>query len=356
MGESSHEAPRAQVAIVGAGPAGLVLCHMLARRDIDSVVLESRSRSTSRAGSAPGCSSRARSMCCSPAGWASGWTARASSTTEWSCASAARDTGSPSDRARRWRGISDLRAAEIVKDLIAARLAAGGCRCVSRPRHGVAGVDADSPAVIYRRTATASTARLRRHRRMRRLPRRVPRCRPRGHAADREHGYPFGWLGILAEVPPSTRGARSTPISERGFALHSLRSPKISRLYLQCRRTTRTSPAGRTSGSGPSSRAVRRDDGWELEDGPILEKGITPMRSFVAEPMQHGRLFLAGDAAHIVPPTGAKGLNLAVADVRGARQTRWSRWYDERYAPSCWTPTRTPASGGSGAPSTSRSG
>ena len=127
---------------------------------------------------------------------------------------------------------------------------------------------------------------------------------------EHELVYPFSWLGILAEAPPSTDEliyARH----ERGFALHSMRSPTVSRLYLQ---VAEDEPLD----DWPDERVwdelrVRIGD---VNEGPIVDKGITPMRSFVCEPMQHGRLFLAGDAAHIVPPTGAKGLNLAVNDVR----------------------------------------
>ena len=127
--------------------------------------------------------------------------------------------------------------------------------------------------------------------------------------------YPFAWLGILAEVAPSSDELIYCH-SDRGFALHSLRSPELSRLYLQ------VEPSERIE-SWPDDRIwaelqarFATDDGWTLHEGPIVEKGITPMRSVVFAPMQHGQLFLAGDAAHIVPPTGAKGLNLAVADVR----------------------------------------
>src|SRR5207342_1276208 len=126
--------------------------------------------------------------------------------------------------------------------------------------------------------------------------------------------YPFGWLGILAAVAPSNDELVYAH-HERGFALLSLRSPELSRLYVQCR-------PDEDIDAWPDERIweelqVRLGlPGWTLTEGPILEKGITPMRSFVAEPLRHGRLFLAGDAAHIVPPTGAKGLNLAVHDVR----------------------------------------
>ena len=139
--------------------------------------------------------------------------------------------------------------------------------------------------------------------------------------------YPFGWLGILAAVAPSNDELVYAH-HERGFALLSLRSPELSRLYLQCR-------PDEDIDDWPDERIweelqVRLGlPGWTLAEGPMLEKGITPMRSFVAEPMRHGRLFLAGDAAHIVPPTGAKGLNLAVHDVRLLADAL-AEWYAHR--------------------------
>ncbi len=144
-----------------------------------------------------------------------------------------------------------------------------------------------------------------------------------------EREYPFAWLGILADVPPSCDEliyARH----ERGFALHSMRSPQVSRLYLQ------VAPDEDLAAWSDERIWAELDarfamPGWTLEHGPITEKGITPMRSFVAEPLRHGRLFLAGDAAHIVPPTGAKGLNLAAADVTllAAAITQWHDKADE---------------------------
>jgi p-hydroxybenzoate 3-monooxygenase len=138
-------------------------------------------------------------------------------------------------------------------------------------------------------------------------------CRPAipyGVIEEQEFVYPFSWLGILVEAPPST-DELIYAWHEHGFALHSMRSSELSRLYLQM-------PNDERLENGPDERI------WEelgvrigkVNEGRILDRGITPMRSFVSEPMQHGRLFLAGDAAHIVPPTGAKGLNLAVNDVR----------------------------------------
>jgi p-hydroxybenzoate 3-monooxygenase len=138
-------------------------------------------------------------------------------------------------------------------------------------------------------------------------------CRPSIPApalTEYELTYPFSWLGVLAEAPPST-DELIYAWHERGFALHSMRSPSISRLYLQVSNDERLE-------AWPDERIwdeLRTRIG-KVNAGPIIDKGITPMRSFVCEPMRHGRLFLAGDAAHIVPPTGAKGLNLAVNDVR----------------------------------------
>src|SRR6202041_1490910 len=130
-----------------------------------------------------------------------------------------------------------------------------------------------------------------------------------------ERVFPFAWLGILAAAPPSSAELIYC-YHDRGFALHSMRTPEIPRLYLQC-------AADEDLAQWPDRRIweelqtrLTTRDGRRLTEGAILQKGVTGMRSFVAEPMQYGRLFLAGDSAHIVPPTGAKGLNLAVADVR----------------------------------------
>jgi p-hydroxybenzoate 3-monooxygenase len=143
-------------------------------------------------------------------------------------------------------------------------------------------------------------------------------CRPAMPSAVlrvHERVYPFAWLGILAKVRPASDELIYT-YNERGFALLSMRSPEISRLYLQCDPDEDIAEWSDDRIWAELRTRMATRDGWKLADGPILQKGITPMRSFVAEPMRHGKMFLLGDAAHIVPPTGAKGLNLAVADVR----------------------------------------
>jgi p-hydroxybenzoate 3-monooxygenase len=140
-----------------------------------------------------------------------------------------------------------------------------------------------------------------------------------------EHAYPFAWLGILAAVPPSCEELIYA-VHERGFALHSMRTPSISRLYLQVGpdESLDAWPDERIWAELQTRFAL--DGKKVLNEGPILSRGVTAMRSFVVEPMQHGRLFLAGDAAHIVPPSAAKGLNLAVADVR-TLATAFTAWY-----------------------------
>jgi p-hydroxybenzoate 3-monooxygenase len=130
-----------------------------------------------------------------------------------------------------------------------------------------------------------------------------------------ERIFPIGWLGILAEAPPASRELIYSS-HERGFALLSMRSPQISRVYLQCRPDEDLAEWPDDRIWEELQRRFETCGGFRLNEGPILQKGVTAMRSFVTEPMQFGRLYLAGDAAHIVPPTGAKGLNLAAADVR----------------------------------------
>jgi len=204
---------------------------------------------------------------------------------------------------------------EVVKDLIAARLESGGALYFEVEDVALHGLDGDAPSITFRHAGAGHELRCDV----------VAGCDGfhgvcRGAVPDdvltvRSREYPYGWLGILADVAPST-DELIYAMHPRGFALHSLRSPTKSRLYLQ------VAPDERIE-AWPDARIweelhtrLARDDGWELDEGPVLEKGITPMRSFVAEPLRHGRLFLAGDACHIVPPTGAKGLNLAVADVK----------------------------------------
>jgi p-hydroxybenzoate 3-monooxygenase len=214
---------------------------------------------------------------------------------------------------------------EVVKDLIAARLATGRPLLFEVTDVRVHGFESDTPVVRFRRQGED-----------------VELgcdfiagcdgfhgvCRdsiPSGVLTAFDREYPFAWLGILAAAPPSNEELIYA-YHERGFALHSMRSPTLTRLYLQVR-------PDEDVAEWPDERIWEELErrlgleGWTLQTGEILEKGITGLRSYVVEPMQHGRLFLAGDAAHIVPATGAKGLNLAVADVRllAAALASWYR-------------------------------
>jgi p-hydroxybenzoate 3-monooxygenase len=225
---------------------------------------------------------------------------------------------------------------EVVKDLIAARLETGRPLLFEVSEVRVRGFDSDSPAVGFRHDGEDVELRCDF----------IAGCDgyhgvcresiPDGVLSPFERVYPFAWLGILAAAPPSNEELIYA-YHERGFALHSMRSPSITRLYLQVRPDEELAEW--------SDERIWEElecrlglEGWTLNTGQILEKGVTELRSFVVEPMQCGRLFLAGDAAHIVPATGAKGLNLAVADVRllAAGLASWYRDGDgsllERYS------------------------
>ncbi len=205
---------------------------------------------------------------------------------------------------------------EVIKDLVKARLDAGAPIEFGVKDVTLQDLDTESPKVRYRDGADA----------VRELQcDYVAGCDgfhgvsrpaiPSRRRTEFTRTYPFGWFGILVEAPPATDELIYAH-HERGFALVSTRSPQIQRLYLQCdpEDAVKNWPDARIWDELHTRLATQ--DGWRLTEGRIFQKGIVAMRSFVVEPMQYGRLFLAGDAAHIVPPTGAKGLNLAVADVR----------------------------------------
>jgi p-hydroxybenzoate 3-monooxygenase len=306
---------RTQVGIVGAGPAGLLLSHLLALGGVDSIVIETRSRAY--------CEARQR------AGMLESTTVellRAVGLGQRLDAEGLEHNGIylQFDGERHHVNFRELTGGrwvtiyaqtEIVKDLIRARVADRAALEFEVSETEVADLDSDHPVLRYTDSAGQ------RHE--------VTCgaiagcdgfhgiCRPAiprgGLRLVAERSYPYGWLGILAKAPPSTDEVIYCR-HEDGFALHSMRTPEVGRLYLQV-------PADEDITTWPDDRIwdeLQRRlgvPGWELQTGPVLEKGITPMRSFVATPMQYRRMYLAGDAAHIVPPTGAKGLNLAVADV-----------------------------------------
>jgi p-hydroxybenzoate 3-monooxygenase len=204
---------------------------------------------------------------------------------------------------------------KVVEDLTDARFATGGRIFFAAEDVSVHGLDSSAPLIRFRSDSEADEVQ----------SDFIAGCDgfhgvcrpsvPAGVLTEFQRIYPFAWLGMLAEVEPSSEELIYSR-HDRGFALHSMRSPRLTRLYLQV-------APDEEIGNWPDeriwaelARRLETRDGFTLKRGPILQKGITPMHSFVVEPMQYGRLMLAGDAAHIVPPTGAKGLNLAIADVR----------------------------------------
>jgi p-hydroxybenzoate 3-monooxygenase len=293
---------RTQVGIVGGGPAGLLLSHLLALRGIDSVLIEIRSREY--------CEARQRAGVLED-----GSVALQQGLVHGGIYLQFEGQRRHLDfRDLAGRTVTVYAQTEVVKDLITRRLADRGALEFSVTDTTVSDLDTDRPVLRY--TDAAGTQHEVTCDAIAGCDGFHGICRPAippGVLTTWERDYPYAWLGILADVPPSTDELIYAH-HENGFALHSLRSPTVSRLYLQ------VSPDEDTA-AWPDERIwaelARRFGlpGWTLQRGPIVDKSITPMRSFVSAPMRYGRLFLAGDAAHIVPPTGAKGLNLALADV-----------------------------------------
>ncbi|MEV8070160.1 4-hydroxybenzoate 3-monooxygenase [Streptomyces sp. NPDC085995] len=305
---------RTTVGIIGAGPAGLLLARLLRDAGIESVVLESRDRAYVEQRQRAGILEQGTVD-----------VLRAAGAGERMDREGLRHDGIELRFARRrhrvdfpaltgGRSVTVYAQTEVCKDLIALQLKEGGPLLFEAQALAVEGAGGDRPVVRFRHEGRE----------------RVLECDyvvgcdgfwgvarqavPAALSRVFERTYPFGWLGVLADVAPS-HDELVYARHDRGFALLSMRSPAVSRLYLQV-------PAGADPDDWTDDeiwdeleRRLETDDDWRLTRGPITQKSVTPMRSYVHEPMRHGRLFLAGDAAHIVPPTGAKGLNLAVGDV-----------------------------------------
>ncbi len=305
---------RTQVGIVGAGPAGLLLSHLLALRGIDSIVVENRSRAYCEARQRAGLLEAGTVELLRKVGLGQRMDAEGLEHGGIYLQFAGERHHLDFRDLTGGRWVTIWAQTEIVKDLIQARLAAGAQVEFEVSGTEVADLDEDRPLLRY--TDAAGT-------------RHDVRCdviagcdgfhgicrdsMPPGLVRVAERGYPYSWLGILATVPPSTDELIYSR-HEDGFALHTMRTPQVSRLYLQVSEDEEIEhwPDDRIWAELRHRLVI---PGWALADGPITEKAISPMRSFVASPMRYRRLFLAGDAAHIVPPTGAKGLNLAMADV-----------------------------------------
>ncbi|MGH3086795.1 MAG: 4-hydroxybenzoate 3-monooxygenase [Rubrobacteraceae bacterium] len=304
---------KTQVGIVGGGPAGLVLSHLLHLQGVESVVLEARSRdeleNEIRAG-----------------------------VLEQHTADLLEEIGA-GERMRREGSIhhginlrfdgrteridfEDLVGKsvtlygqhEVVKDLIKARLAADGKILFGAEATEIHDVETDAPKVLFEKDGVREELKCEFVVGVDGFYGIGRRAIPESVRKEYVKLYPFGWFGILVAAPPST-GELIYANHERGFSLVSTRSPEIQRMYFQCDPTEDANDWS-SDRIWTEMRARLDSDDWKLTDGEILQKNVVQMRSFVTEPMRHGRLFIAGDAAHIVPPTGAKGMNLAVADVR----------------------------------------
>jgi len=304
---------RTQVAVVGAGPAGLILAALLQAAGVEAVVLEARSREYVEARVRAGVLEQGTVDLLARAGADERLRREGIVHGGIYLQFDGERHHVPMSELTGGRSIVVYGQTEVVKDLIALRLEQGLPLLFDVSDVAVHDIESDAPFVTFTHDGTAQ-----------RLDCDVIAgcdgfhgvCRPAiaSVLSTFEREYPFGWLGILADAPPSTDELVYAH-SPRGFALLSLRSPTRSRLYVQVAHDEDVAewPDDRVWEELRLRTAV---EGFELHEGPVLEKGVTGMRSFVVEPMQHGRLFLAGDAAHIVPPTGAKGLNLAAHDVR----------------------------------------
>ncbi|HXJ83283.1 MAG TPA: 4-hydroxybenzoate 3-monooxygenase [Candidatus Methylomirabilis sp.] len=315
---------RTQVVIVGAGPSGLLLSHLLSQQGVDSVVLERRTREYVEQRVRAGLLEQGTVDLLREAGLADRLDREGLVHEGFELRFDGSHYRLPFTELTGWTTCM-YGQQEVVKDLIKAREAAGGHVYFAVDDVRLVDVETDAPRVSC--TVQGELVEI--------VGDFLAGCDgfhgvcrhaiPEEARTTYEHAYPFAWLGILASVPPSTVEL-IYGVHERGFALHSMRSPAVSRLYLQ------VSPAEPLA-NWPDERiwAELRTrfalDGREvLNEGPIMSRGVTEMRSFVIEPMQYRRLFLVGDAAHIVPPSAAKGLNLAVADVR-LLATALTAWY-----------------------------
>ena len=306
---------RTQVGIIGAGPAGLLLAHLLQRQGIESAVIENRARDYVEHRVRAGVLEQGSVDLLNDSGV--GARLQREGLVHHGIELRFGGQGHRIDMTALTGGrcITVYGQQEVVRDLIRARIDAGREIMFAVSDVRVADIDSSAPKITLVRDGEKIEL----------VCDIIAGCDgfhgvcrpsiPAGVLSTFERTYPFAWLGILAAAPP-THDELIYAYHQRGFALYSMRSPEVTRLYLQ------VAPE-EDIGNWPDERIwedlhtrLETDDGWKLREGAITEKGITGMRSFVVEPMQYGRMFLAGDAAHIVPPTGAKGMNLALADVR----------------------------------------
>ncbi len=305
---------RTQVGIIGAGPAGLLLARVLQLQGIDSVVIEAQSRAYVEQRVRAGLMEHDACQQMRDAGVGARMDREGLLHEGIVLRFDGRSHRIPLTELSGGRQVRVYGQQEVVKDLIAARVADGLPLYFGAQASAIEGIDGARPVIRFRHAGVEKSI----------ACDFVAGC-DGFHGISRasmpadvmrvfERVYPFGWLGILAEAAPASHELVYASHAN-GFALLSMRSPTVSRLYLQCAPDEDVAAWPDARIWGELETRLADDAGFALTRGPIFQKGVTPLRSFVAEPMRHGRLFLAGDAAHIVPPTGAKGLNLAFADV-----------------------------------------
>lgn len=304
---------RTQVGIIGAGPAGLLLARLLKVHGIDSVILEARSRDYVEARIRAGVLEQGTVSLMEEAGVAD----------RLHRDGLVHDGVEITVAGRRFRidfrdlvgkTVTVYGQTEMTKDLIAARLAGDGPIVWQAADVVLYGIESAQPRLSYRLAGVEHTL----------VCDFIAGCdgfhgvsRPALPAAKSrtfERTYPFGWIGILADVPPCSDELIYASHAH-GFSLASMRSPTRSRYYIQCALDEKIEEWSDARIWDELELRLASDPPPRITRGPSIEKSVAPLRSFVSTPMQHGRLFLAGDAAHIVPPTGAKGLNLAASDV-----------------------------------------
>jgi p-hydroxybenzoate 3-monooxygenase len=314
-----------QVGIVGAGPGGLLLSHLLHLEGIESIVIETQTRQHVEERIRAGVLEQGTVDLLNASGIGERMHREGLIHHGIELRFGRRGHRIDMHELTGGRAITVYSQHEVVKDLIQARLHDNGQMLFEASQVSVHDFDGEKPRIRFERHGE---------------PHEIACdfiggcdgfhgiCRPsipEGALRCYEKTYPFGWLGILAEAPPASQELIYSN-HESGFALLSMRTPAITRAYLQCRPDEDLAVWSDERIWEELDRRFETCNGFHLNRGAVIQKGVTPMRSFVTEPMQYGRLFLAGDAAHIVPPTGAKGLNLAVADVRILSRAL-SAWY-----------------------------
>ncbi len=307
-------AHRTQIGIIGAGPAGLLLSHLLHLNGIESIVIEARTRDYCEARVRAGVLEQGTVAILNDSGVGERMMREGLRHTGFEMHFHGQRHRIALDELTGGKSITVYGQQEVVKDLIAQRLADNGQVLFESTDVSVHGVESEQPHIHYTHSGVAYDLTCDYLVGCDGFHGICRRQIPASILQTYDRVYPFAWLGILAEAAPSQHELVYAH-HQRGFALFSMRSPKVTRLYVQCAPDDSADNWSDDRLWNELTIRLGTKEGWKPNIGPILQKSITPMRSYVCAPMRHGHMFLAGDAAHIVPPTGAKGMNLAVSDV-----------------------------------------